>query len=213
MASARLTRELRHHIITKAMHGFMAAEKADIEARRVALGIELYEHTYGQYETLARQLPAEWLDYNESYNISADGFEHKNPHFQNLDADHLDETMPLGKRRPFPSAGYSRSDDIKVDEKHPLWKKTWKLVTDHRKIVEKESELRQKISSLLHSCNNVKQLENAWPEAMQFVPPNFQPQTTALVPVGLSDQINKALGLPDKSSAVAKAVRKAASTS
>jgi hypothetical protein len=219
VATGKLTKELKLSIITKVMKDFKAAEKAAIEERRIAFGTELYEHTYSAVEKTVEALPEVWREMGESVVIECEGFGHKYPQKNHLtgetvmsgDPEDLLDTVPLGRQRPFPNARY-HTNSIDIGDKHPLWKKARKLVQDHIKIIRAENELREKINALLATCRTVKQLEAAWPEAIQFLPKNVV-MTTALVPVGLSDQINKALGIPPIESVATSAVRKAAATS
>lgn len=211
----KLTNEMRRTVLTKMMTGYMAAEKVEIEQRRLAFGVEVYEHTYGAAEPVVMGLSEEWRSMDDAVVIACDGFACKR-HCVGC-AEDLDSSIPLGRSRPFPCS-YSRTDvtvhaakdknDVHTPA-HPLYKKAQKLVKDHRAILKKEEELREKIRALLASCNTVKQLEAAWPEAMQYLPTTYS-HSTALVPVGLSDQINKALGIPSKASSATTAVRKAA---
>lgn len=213
----RLTREMRTSIRTKVLAGFQAAEYAKIEERRIALGIELYEMTYGEVEPIVTPLSEDWRSMCETVEIECEGFNTKYP-YAVADPDILDSRVHLGKPRPFP-CGCGSVNDIQIKKipqkagfegyEHPLWAKARKLVQDHLKLRAKEDEMIEKINSLLRSCNTVKQLEAAWPEAIDFLPKGLQ-HTTALVPVGLSDQINKALGIPSKASAATSAVREAA---
>jgi hypothetical protein len=208
----KLTNEMRRTVVTKAMAGFMQIEKDIIEQRRLAFGTEVYEHTYGKDEPLILQVSPEWRQMDDHIVIACDGFEVKR-HNCHPHSAHLDASIDLGRDRPFPGS-YSRTDVcIRAAKKdfaeHPLYKKSQKLVKDYTAIIDKEEELRSKISALLRSCNTDRQLELAWPEGMQFLPVTLS-HSTALVPVGLSDQINKALGIPPKASAATTAVRKAA---
>lgn len=213
----KLTNEMRRTVVTKAMAGFMQIEKDIIEQRRLAFGTEVYEHTYGAAEPIVMALSEEWRSMDDDVVISCDGFDAKHRGLCQGLPEHLNCSISLGRSRPFPPS-YSRTDvtinaakekNGVVTPEHPLYKKAQKLVKDHFAILQKEDELRSKIRALLASCNTVRQLEAAWPEAMQFLPTTYS-HSTALVPVGLSDQINKALGIPPKASAATTAVRKAA---
>jgi hypothetical protein len=207
--SVRLTRELRNTITIKALAGFMVAEKAAIEKRRVAFGIELYEHTHGSVEATVAGLPEVWREMTETIYIECEGFEVKCPPWK-VHNHFLDSKVSLGRLRPVP---VSNGSDLEIENaNHPLWEKARQLVKDHVRIVKKEEELQQKIRDVLHSCNTVKQLEAAWPEGLQFLPANYTVTTTAIVPVGLSDQINAMLGIPSKASTATETVRKAATT-
>lgn len=214
--SNRLTNELRNTIIVKALKGYREADKAAIEARRLLFGTEVYEHTYGDVEAIVAPLSDDWRDMSDTIVISCEGFKRKYP-YELSSPENLEAAIPLGRDRPFPHS-HARTDVTINAEKtckgettpaHPLFKKARKLVQDHMRIVEAERELNQEMYSLLRSCNTLKQLEQAWPEAMVFLPKTFE-HSTALVPVGLSDKINKALGIPSAASAATTATRKAA---
>lgn len=215
----KLTNEIRNSIVVKAMAGYKSAEKAKIEERRIAFGTEMYEHTYGKDEATVFTLAKFWYDMDDEIVISCEGFEQKRRNYDKSDPDDLNSVIPLGRNRPFPNT-LSCSDVTLAPAKedrngkhmpaHPLYAKAQKLVKDHRVIVKQETELREKIQALLRSCNTDKQLLQAWPEAEQFLPKTFE-HSTALVPVGMSDAINAALGIPSKASVATAATRKAAS--
>lgn len=213
----KLSKDMKATIVTKAMKDFKTAEKLQLEADLQVFANTAYEHKFGTGEKaiLAAKLPEFWYAKDDDISIECEGFGWRNrgyPGAANLfdaEYDELPQTIKLGQDRIFP--GNSSADQtIEIDPKHPLFKEARKLVQRYTKLHTAEKELREKVWSLLASCSTTKQLEAAWPEAIQFLPQGIA-TSTALVPVGLSDQINKALGIPSSASVGTDAVRKAAS--
>jgi hypothetical protein len=216
----RLSRDMKDTIVAKAMKDFKAAEIKQLELDVQAFANKAYEHKFGEGERviLKAGLPEIWYAKDDTLHIECEGFEYRSTYswpgsdvFFHTRYDTLNEKLKLGCDRVFP--GNSSADcTVEIEPDHPLYKEARKLVQRYVKLHAAENELREKVWALLASCNTTKQLEAAWPEAVQFLPQGIA-TTTALVPVGLSDQINKALGIPSVASVGTSAVRKAAATS
>lgn len=207
----RITKEMKAGIINDALLFKFKALEAEIEAERTALADAMYDHLFGAVEAQARAMPEGWIAYVQGLTISCDGFawQRLNSKGELLNPEMLGRDLKLSKPRPFPDN--MSAFNLKITSDHPLWKQAWGLVKKHRKVLEDKTELRRKISALLAACTTLKQLREAWPEGEPFFPAEIK-HSTALVPVGLSDQINKALGIPSAASVATQAVRKAANT-
>lgn len=211
----RITREDRADIARRALNMKFRERQEQFEKDLQAFGLELYKHEFGAVEPQARAMPTAWIKYGHLVSVRCDGFSYRglngfagleNPDHQNKGHD-VTSQIPLGGSYPFPAAGLGY---IEIPPEHPFRKQAQKLVKEFRKIVDDKEELRQKISALLASCNTRKQLMVAWPEGECFFPAEVK-YSTALVPVSLTADINRALGLKPKASTAAAAIAKAAS--
>lgn len=73
------------------------------------------------------------------------------------------------------------------------------MAEEHAAIRDEKEALRVKLSALVYSVTTLPRLREAWPECEQFLP-NTAPKTvsTAIVPVELVPELNKALGVKAK---------------
>jgi hypothetical protein len=216
----KITKEHKADIIRSVLAFKFRSEERAIEEGRKVLGEALYEFAYGAHEVQVRALPKGWVNYTRIVQIDCDGFKYDgwklgSPDFNPVDMRHSDKMqnlnshLPLSVDRPRPAC--MSDNNLKVKPGHPLWKQAWGLVQRYRKMQDAREELRSKTQHLLSSVNTLKQLQEAWPEGERFFPKEVK--NYAVVPVGLSHQINEVLGIPEKTdNSATKAVRKAATT-
>lgn len=185
----RLTKEFREELIGRALvHAFKAREIAHAAAT-TALADALYDHTHGSVEKLARKLPQGWVDHSTRLTISAAGFSwrHRDDGMQN-------NILKLSTSRPFPR--YGDQHGMAVGGEHPLNDQAQAVAEEHAAIRDEKEALRVKLSALVYSVTTLPRLREAWPECEQFLP-DTTPKTvsTAIVPVELVPELNKALGI------------------
>ncbi|WP_238878662.1 Nmad5 family putative nucleotide modification protein [Achromobacter xylosoxidans] len=187
----RLTKEFRDALIGKALkHAFTAREK-DHETATTALADALYEYTHGAAEKIAKKLPQGWVSHDLEIRIDAAGFSW-NPNHTGL----KNYSLKMSKARAFP-----RYEDkaIKVGGAHPLNELAQAVAAEHAAIRDEKDALRVKLRALVYSVTTLPRLREAWPECEQFLP-DAAPKiiSTAIVPVELVPQVNKALGIKAK---------------
>lgn len=206
----KITKEMKANIVRDVLKFKFKAAEDKIAEMRTVFADALYAHFYGKDEAQARAMPKRWFAYDDTIRITCASYSYNyvvnlGTHIEPKD-DVVSSILRMTKDRPFPAC----EKEVKIDDKHPLWRQSQEIVKAHVKMMKDRTELRRKMYALLASCNTLKQLEAAWPEGKRFYPDEVK--NYAVVPVGLSDQINKALGLPEKASTATAAVRKAAST-
>jgi hypothetical protein len=188
--SLRLTKEMRDHIITKAMAGRFDARRAELQTARDALALAVYKYQFGKDEAIARALGTLWVQMESEIRIEGIGLLWGG---RGAIDPLRDESFRLDKSYPFPSG--HEGNNVYIDEAHPLHGSCDYLIKALNKLDADVAELRGKINSLLLSCSTLKQLREAWPEGEPFFPPEAPQYSTALVPITLTHDINKALGL------------------
>lgn len=180
-----LTKEMRQSAIVKAMAQRFKDDDAKLEAQRTALGDAVYAHEFGQLEPIAKQLPEHWMESGSSVCIACDGFK------TYRQADGPEPHLPLTSERRLPANG---GRYIEINAKHPLYKQAQAIVKSHHALLDAKAKLCADLKAILFSCNTVKQLQEHWPEGVQFVPAALS-SVTAVVPVSAIKRVNDALGL------------------
>lgn len=190
----RLTTDIRNSLVAKAMEGYKQAEKTTLQQDLLTFGHDLYVHEFGEAGPVAFKLGPKWYSMAREIIVHCDGFGYRQG-----DHDEIYDHIDLGAELVFP-AGYSDDngvDRLTIDEHHPMYRRAQSLVKRHRAIYKAERELRAKIYAIVRPCTTVAKLEDAWPEGIRFLPEGARP-FYAIVPVGLTQDVNRALGLaPD----------------
>lgn len=183
----RLTKEFRDELIGRALKRAFATREAEHEKRSTQLADALYDYTHGAAEKLARKLPQGWVSFDKAINIDAAGFSW-NPNRTGLKY----FTLQMSRARPFP-----RHDEksIKVGGAHVCNDMAQAVAAEYAAIRDDKEALRVKLQALVYACTTVAKLRAAWPECEQFLPEAAPKPSTALVPVDLVPELNKALGL------------------
>ncbi|CAB3850231.1 hypothetical protein LMG26846_01954 [Achromobacter insuavis] len=188
----RLTKEFREELIGKALkRAFSAREKAHQEAT-IALADAVYAHEYGQTGKIADKLPQGWCDSDKQIWIEAAGFSWRS----GTDGKQYNG-LHMSKSRRVPR--YQNGKPVKIGGAHPLNDQAQAVATEHAAIRDDKEALRVKLRALVYSVTTLPRLREAWPECEQFLP-DSAPKTvsTAIVPVELVPELNKALGIKAK---------------
>lgn len=189
----RITNEMRKDIVTKACVGVIKPRRDAWEASRVVFADALYAHHYDQsIAKMAAEDPIlrEYIPFGRELWIKAEGF--GSSHYSKRN-EKPSSSFQMSKDQPIPLKGLS----FELDDKHPLWKKLKALEREFHAINSEQEELECKLRLLLRSVNTLKQLRAAWPEGEEFYPSEVT-HSTALVPITLTHEINKMLGLKPK---------------
>lgn len=206
MASTRITNSMREDIVTKIVHSRFKERKAALESRRTAFAEAAYAHEFSaEWLAAARALnklrPGS-VKMEETLYINAPDFKGDYRSSEGPSRNHN-----LSKEHPIPDV----FEGIVINQQHPLRKESQDIAKEHLAIIEASKALTSKLTALLHSCNTLKQLREAWPEGEAFYPGEPPSYRTALVPVTLTHEINQMLGIKSKPrSAAQKALAKAA---
>lgn len=181
----RLTNEFRDEMIGRAlMHAFGKREKAH-KAATVALADAIYAHEWGEAGKIADKLPQGWVRFNNYVYLNAAGFSHDSRR-DKLQSSHL--TMSKSRRMP-------ENAHVAIDGAHPLNDQAQAVAAEHAAIRDEKEALRVKLRALVYSVTTLARLREAWPECEQFLPEAAPKPSTALVPVELVPDLNRALGL------------------
>lgn len=181
----RLTNEFRDELIGRAlMHAFGKREKAH-KAATVALADAIYAHEWGEAGKIADKLPQGWVHAYSELRIIAAGFGY--PHNKEGLQSHI---LRMSKSRRVP-----RSVEVTVGGAHLLNDQAQTVAAGHAAIRDEKEALRVKLRALVYSVTTLARLREAWPECEQFLPEAAPRPSTALVPVELVPDLNKALGL------------------
>jgi Nucleotide modification associated domain 5 len=202
--SVRLTNDVRNTLIEAALLNYRQPEKDALQKAVEKFGLELYQHEFGKAGPVALALGPRWYETDTEIVVKCDGFAHNYEARSDCLCDHIQ----LGAEKVFPPNANGYGNHVSVDEDHPLYRKARMLVETHRAIRKAEKDVRAKVQAIVYACKTVKQLQESWPEGMRFLPEGSRP-IYAIVPVGLTDQVNRALGLAPNY--VAEAISKAKS--
>lgn len=219
----QLTKEHRENIVTQALRFRFREAEAAVEEARCALGPLMYSHLVPpKDEARVKAIGPDWQRWAFSttqISIVHENFEDKGRFYaRTRREDKLDQVLPLDAPRPFGAFEPFRDEDdgrmhtvFEIRKNHPLRSAFDKVVKQHHKLVNERNEVAVQLRALLNSRRTLKQLRAAWPEGERFFPAEPS-KSTAVVSIGLSDQINKVLGLPEKADIATQAVRKAATS-
>lgn len=185
----RLTKEFRDELIGRALvHAFAAREKANADAA-TTLADAIYAHEWGAAGKIADKLPQGWVTARSYLYINAAGFSHDSRRDGKASS-----TLKMSKARRTPDNVH-----LAIGGAHPLNDQAQAVAQEHAAIRDEKEALRVKLQALVYSVTTLPRLREAWPECEQFLP-DTAPKTvsTAVVPVELVPELNKALGIKVK---------------
>lgn len=183
----KLSKAVREQIISAAMSAAFKERYKGHDINTRALADALFTQEYGKAETIAKKLPAGWVSRKSNITIQCDGFG-----WNKLSIKH--SCLPLSSNR----LGPQFHSEVKVDHSHKLYKHAAALAAEYAELESDREQLHSKLSALVYSANTVARLLELWPEAQLFMPQQMASGSTALVPVGLADEVNKLLGINRK---------------
>lgn len=182
----KLSKEQRASIVDKAIsHAFDKREKAH-EKARMKFADDLYTHHHGDAEKIAAKLPDEWQRYASDIGIQHPEFNHRTGNDSKGDA-----PLSLSKRRLSPNSIVW----INVKHDHPFYDRATDLARAEVALKAERRELRIKLNTIVNAANTLKQLAEQWPAGAKFFPADSKPESRALVPANLINDVNKTLGI------------------
>lgn len=197
----KITNEVRLDIRRKVLASKFKAREAALQNAITEFADAVYEHAYGTIAARVLELPVEWRHMTDSIYFTAPGWTTK--YRVSLD-DGPSGRAALSRERPEPKV----RSELAITKDHPLFARSQAIVKEHHAIRDEREALSDKVNALLRSVNTDKQLRAAWPEGEQFFPREVQ-HSTALVPITLTHDINRMLGLEPTPTATKKAIAKA----
>ncbi|WP_025918318.1 Nmad5 family putative nucleotide modification protein [Herminiimonas sp. CN] len=184
----KLTKEHRQTIIEKCVKARFTDRQQIHEANRSLLGDALYEHAFGEGEKIAKKLPRGWVRTMSTVTISASGFISR---YHHATEDELSPNLELSRDRLQPGV---ITDQFTVDETHPLYPQTERLVNEFNAIKADKAMLETQLLTLLYSVNTREKLMLVWPEGEEFFP-RAVVKDTLPIPYDLTLSINRMMGL------------------
>lgn len=188
---ARLTKSNKESIIEMALAAAFAKEEAAHDARRAAAADALYEMTFGDAARIAERLPGGWVERGIELHAVADGY---NSRFR---SSRYSEAEPglfhMSRARPVPWSGALRSLNVGGGHHmHSTFKAIAEAGADLRK---RRADVKRSIETILARVTTTKALESVWPSGRRFYAcfDSATPQTTAMVPIGVVEQIDDAI--------------------
>lgn len=167
----RITNGLRATVLHNMAEALFMPKKKALEGQLKALGDQIYDGIIEDYREHLSQLPAMWFTSGTQFGVAWDGGAYSR-HVVNMSK----------ARRLWPEARYS-NNGITITKPEVI-----KLVERHAKLLKElidlENEmgaLRSRVDTMLQQFSGTKKLAEHWPEVVEYLPKEDEPENKALV--------------------------------